>query len=219
MSLAKRIQMRLNELDMSQRELADKIEMSQPAVHKLVSGQSSSTRKLIEIAQALHCDAEWLKTGSTSSFSHNDNQITVTRNYDVQVLDIELSAGFGCNGDSEAILETIPIPERLLEEFKVSPQNARIVTVRGDSMETTLRNGEKVVVDISDKRLSSDSIFAFMFDDDLKVKRFVKQFDANWLIKSDNNMDPAYRDQVISPHNLDQLRVIGRIAGILARKL
>jgi phage repressor protein C with HTH and peptisase S24 domain len=215
MSLADRIQIRLNELGFSQQELATRAGVSQPAIYKLVSGQSKTTRKLLEIADALQCDPEWLNTGVSRSYGLSGNK--QPSSFDIPFYDVQFSAGFGSVADDNGAYETLEVPEQLLTMMGVSPANACIVKVKGDSMEPTLHNDESIVIDTSVIKPLSNQLYAFEFEGDLKVKRFVKEFSGYWTIKSDNKNNPAYQDQTIAQDNVDRLRIIGRVAGLLGR--
>lgn len=197
----------------TQESLAKLADVSQTTIYKIESGETVRPRKLDRFAELLSVTPEWLQFGNSGS-----GPDIASSDYDVPVLDVELSAGFGAFNDSEAVLETMPVPLGILGDMDVPPAAARIVSIRGESMEGTLRDREKVVVNTAEKLLVSNNIYAFEFDGELKVKRFIKQFDSTWTISSDNKHDPAYQDQTVAPHNIDQLRIIGRVAGLLARK-
>lgn len=62
-ALGHNIKIRLAELGMTQLELAEKLGFSQVMVHKLVSGKSKGTTKMVELAKALQCSPEELLYG------------------------------------------------------------------------------------------------------------------------------------------------------------
>lgn len=66
-TLANNIRSRLGALGMTQKELADAAGISQVMVHKLLSGKSKSTAKILDIAKALQCDADRLMSGDCSA--------------------------------------------------------------------------------------------------------------------------------------------------------
>lgn len=218
MEIHDRIRQRMSELNLKSVDIVKRVGISRGGISQWLNGITSPRgSNLLKLAEALECQPDWLQFGVVS---HAPSESPIDfKTYEVPMLDVQLSAGFGSEPGTEAVLETIPVPERLLEEFGVHPQNASIVSVRGDSMESTLRDGEKIIVDTAQSQLISNSIYAFAFDGELKVKRFIKNFDQNWTIRSDNNLDPAYQDQTVAPHNIKQLQILGRVAGILARKL
>lgn len=138
---------------------------------------------------------------------------------DIPVFDVELAAGNGTHIDVDRVTEFFPISENRLREAHVPPDQAAVVKVRGDSMESTLQDGDIVLVDTSIKRPVSGKIFAFAFDEELRVKRFTKRLDGSWRISSDNEGNPAYQDEIVSNHNIQQLRLIGQVKTLLERKL
>ncbi|ROS05727.1 phage repressor protein [Sinobacterium caligoides] len=62
-NLAKNLRARLAAVGMTQRELAEKCGISQVMVHKLLSGKSTSTTKILELSSVLDCSPEWLING------------------------------------------------------------------------------------------------------------------------------------------------------------
>ena len=65
MNIADRIKLRMSALKLTQEGVANRAGISQGMVYKLISGKAKSTSKLIELADALECDIEWLGTGKT----------------------------------------------------------------------------------------------------------------------------------------------------------
>lgn len=62
-TLASRVQMRMAVLDLTQDEVAARAGISQTAIQKIISGKTKETRKIMQLAQALECNAVWLGTG------------------------------------------------------------------------------------------------------------------------------------------------------------
>ncbi|HHU0722764.1 TPA: helix-turn-helix domain-containing protein, partial [Enterobacter hormaechei subsp. oharae] len=58
-----RLQKAMVDAGLTQAELAMKVGVSQPAIWRLVAGKTNTTRKLVEIANALGVSPEWLSTG------------------------------------------------------------------------------------------------------------------------------------------------------------
>lgn len=59
---------------LSQHQLADLVKVSQPAIKKLVSGETKSFRKIAELAKALNVDLNWLSTGKAHTKNQNGNE-------------------------------------------------------------------------------------------------------------------------------------------------
>lgn len=62
-ALAERLSRAMSLRDISQGELARKVGMSQPAIFKLVNGETKTSRKIVEIALALEVNPAWLQCG------------------------------------------------------------------------------------------------------------------------------------------------------------
>jgi len=66
-SQTNRIQARMDELNLTQEELAIRAEISQAMVYKLLSRKAKSTTKVVQLANALECDIEWLIKGNSAT--------------------------------------------------------------------------------------------------------------------------------------------------------
>ena len=62
-NLADNIRERMYELKLTQKQLAEKVGISQVMVHKLLSGKVLSTGRVVDIARVLECDPYWLVHG------------------------------------------------------------------------------------------------------------------------------------------------------------
>lgn len=63
--LANNIKIRMNTLCITQGQLAERAGLSQVMVHKLLSGKTTETTKIVQLARALECTAEWLQFGES----------------------------------------------------------------------------------------------------------------------------------------------------------
>ena len=66
MDLSDRIRHRMSELNLTQEALAESVGMSQAMIYKLLSRKAKNTTKILELAEALECDVEWLATGKST---------------------------------------------------------------------------------------------------------------------------------------------------------
>ncbi len=62
-NFAKRAKTRRKELGLSQEEVATLSGLKQPDVSKIELGKINQTTQILELAKALECNPEWLKTG------------------------------------------------------------------------------------------------------------------------------------------------------------
>ena len=131
---------------------------------------------------------------------------------DIPVLDIELSAGNGCEAEIiESVVDSFPLRRIDLRKAGVSPSNARIVQIWGNSLLPVLNNGDYVAVDMSQSRPIRDGdLYAIRDGVLLRVKVLINQPDGGLILRSFNKEE--YPDEVL---NFDERRarihVIGRV--------
>lgn len=130
----------------------------------------------------------------------------------------ELSAGHGAEGTDHPPIGYALSKEKI-ERIGITQTQATVARVIGESMESTLMNGDVILISTTIKTPISNKLFAFEFDGELKVKRFVKRLDGSWRIISDNPDKNIYPDEALAPHNADSLRIIGQVALLLERNL
>lgn len=207
---------------LSQTAVSDKLGVTPQAVQQWEFGKTEPRGKRIEaLAEVLGVSVTWLQFGSgpleppTSLQPHNLESDFIQ----VPVYDVQLAAGNGTHVDHDNIVESLPISRKYLSDSGISADSATIVKVRGESMEHTLCDGDVVLVNTGISKPVSGKIFAFDFDGDLRVKRFIKRLDGSWRIVSDNEDKNIYADETLSAHNVEQLRLIGQVVTIVERKL
>jgi phage repressor protein C with HTH and peptisase S24 domain/DNA-binding XRE family transcriptional regulator len=130
--------------------------------------------------------------------------------------DAALSAGFGSIIDPNAE----PIGHHLIEAqwlhaiTRTAPNHMAVIRVAGDSMEDTLSDGDWVLLDRTQNRVSHEGVYALQIDDTTWVKRLTLNLRERLIrVVSDN---PRYPVQDLPP---DELTVIGRVICIVARKV
>lgn len=98
-TLADRLNYAMNEMGMSQGQLAKAADMAQPTIWRITSGNARGTTKIVEIANALGVRSEWLSNGTgpmrvdakrATSEITNKTDPNIFR---VDVLDLTVSAG------------------------------------------------------------------------------------------------------------------------------
>jgi phage repressor protein C with HTH and peptisase S24 domain len=73
-----------------------------------------------------------------------------------------------------------------------SPKNLRVITGYGDSMETTFRDGDILVVDAGVREVRVDAIYVFSLDDELYVKTMQRVPGIGLRVISDNKKYEPY---------------------------
>ncbi|EPZ2459374.1 LexA family transcriptional regulator [Citrobacter youngae] len=215
MSFSERLDRAMTEAGYTQGKLAKAVGMAQSSVNKLLNGASSS-RKTVEIASVLNVRPEWLSTGTGPM--RNDGQlpppITATKEvsniFRVDVLDLTFSAGPGSFMISEFV-EVLHAIEFTTEHARSlfgnrSQDDVKVMTVDGDSMNPTIRSGDRLFFDISVRNFKVDGVYAFVFGQHFHVKRLQMQ-GLQLAVLSDN---PAYKDWYVTEETQDQLYIMGK---------
>lgn len=127
----------------------------------------------------------------------------------VDVIDIELSAGAGADGPE--FIETKyrhTYRAEFLRAVGVKSENVRRCKVRGDSMERVLFDGDLVSIDISDRRVIDDAVYAIVVADQLKVKRLRRRRDGGLQIISENSTRHPMEE--VPAEDLHAVYIVGR---------
>ena len=123
---------------------------------------------------------------------------------DVPRLALGASAGPGALARDELPIGAFRFSARWLRDQGLDPQMLSAIRVEGDSMETTLRDGDEILVDRSPRPLR-DGIHVVRTGDALLVKRLDTGRPGVIALVSDN---PAYRTLELPP---EEVQVIGRV--------
>ena len=117
------------------------------------------------------------------------------------------SAGPGALTGDERRLDELGFPPAFLRGLGARPGRVSAVTVAGSSMEPTLADGDLILVDhAAADRPIADGIHVLRRDDELMVKRLVREVGGTIAVVSDN---PAVPDQ--PGQRPAELAVVGRV--------
>jgi len=123
---------------------------------------------------------------------------------DVPRLALGASAGPGALAGGEDAVGTLRFSTQWLRGMGLDPARLSVLSVAGDSMEPTLRDGDEILVDRSSLPLR-DGIHVVRLDDALLVKRLDAGRPGRLALISDN---PAYRPLELAAA---EVQVIGRV--------
>ena len=131
-------------------------------------------------------------------------------------LEVHLSAG---NGDG--VRDSEPASYNAGQAYRAdfvkrkgwSPKTHFSMYVKGDSMEPTIPDGSVVVIDVSDKKIRSGSIYAVKVDDELRLKRLHKLPGGVVRVESDNPA-PRYKAFEVGGEDAKGFKVIGRAVNL-----
>lgn len=123
-------------------------------------------------------------------------------------LTVEASAGPGALVDHEDAIEMIAFQATWLRKRGINPGAARALTVRGDSMEPTIRSGDILLVDTSKDRIEDNGIYVVVSGGYVLVKRVHPRLDGSLMLISDN---ATYPPEDVPAIEASVFRVAGRV--------
>lgn len=174
-------------------------------LERYFAGHDASVDAVIKIAKATDTPVEAILFGDAPAprTVANDDFVAVPR------YAAALSAGGGAmvEGDIE-VVEMVMFRRAWMKRIGVNPLQAHVIPVIGDSMQPTLYDGDIVLVDTAEQRPVSNAIFAIAVDDRALVKRIQLRHDGSVILIGDN---PHERDEIIPSHEVNNLRIIGRV--------
>lgn len=223
MIIGARLKKRIDAAGTTQAALAGAIGVSPQAVSKMVTGGTTDTAKLYQIARFLKTSPEYLTGEADDPLPSGMGEerlpfrgLAAERDPDLVDLD-EIDLRFGLGGtylDSPVTAEKRQFSRTWLRHFThASPEHLFWSLGDGDSMEPTIRSGELILIDRSqDTPRFGDGIWAVAFGEIGMVKRLRPLPDGSVEIHSDN---PIVRPALASD---GELHVIGRVVAVV-RKL
>ena len=105
---------------------------------------------------------------------------------DIPIFEVTPAAGSGAMVFGEEIIGHQSFRADWLARQSIDPSQSAVVSVRGESMESTLPDGCSILVDRSSKERREDRIYVVRTEDGLVVKRADRDADGRWLLLSDN---------------------------------
>lgn len=218
--LGQRIKSALGSKRFKQKELADHLGKHEADISRWVSGKSAPPgRNLVELAKVLDVTLDWLLTGkSAHKPSWKEGEVTADMSEFVFVprYDVDVFAGAGGVVDQELAKDVLAYRiDYIRDELGISNKSLTVLTVSGNSMEPAIYAGDSLLINLADKKLTSDGVFVINYDGGLIVKRIEVRFDTETiLLKSDNK---EYSTQEISPDRASQLNVVGKVVLVSKR--
>ncbi|ACI51289.1 putative phage repressor [Gluconacetobacter diazotrophicus PA1 5] len=187
------------------------------SLNNYLAGREMKASTAFRIARACGVSLEWLVTGADSGTGPVPDAAQFDEYLVVPRYDDELAAGSGSVATDQAPVEAIGVGRSLLPQSVWAARDRLVaLTVRGDSMEPTLSNGDLVFVDRARERLVSGAIYVIRAGEQLLVKRLEQRIDGDLVVTSDNK---RYSEQVVSAEQARQLwnggnapaTIVGRI--------
>lgn len=125
----------------------------------------------------------------------------------IDILDVSACCGIGAEINQENIIGAWTMP---MVEFKTitttsQANNVKMIRARGDSMTPTIKDGDWVLVDISNQSPDSDGLYLIRMSTGLAIKRIQGSVTDTVSIVSDNPKYPTLTAKT------GEIRVLGKI--------
>lgn len=216
MSVAERIKIVRESTGKSQKELAEELGTSFRALQDYEAGKSYPGGKVFEALAKLGFNTNWILTGEgemrrEDDFDARNPTIINDKEGFVKIprYEVSASAGGGSLVHSEQIVDHLTFRADWVRNTLGIPVSAlALISVKGDSMEPTLSNGDVILIDMSKNGFDDNAVYVLRLNGTLLVKRVKRNFDGSVLVSSDNTM---YTPDLIDVAILDTLNVVGRV--------
>lgn len=96
-----------------------------------------------------------------------------------------------------------------IANLKIQPENLLVTEAPDDSMAGVIEKGDLVVVDMGDKALSSDDLFALLVNGRLWLRWIRQQINTSYLVQAE--IRERYTDQIVPPGEQPTFDIIGRV--------
>ncbi|WP_338937667.1 XRE family transcriptional regulator [Fusobacterium pseudoperiodonticum] len=206
MTLGEKVKLKREELNLSQEELAEKMNYkSKTSIHKIEVGITDlPLSKVKELAAVLKTTPAYLmgwEDKKEEKEKENINIETVNTDYIMIPLYESISAGYGASNSE--FIEMIPV-----FGLKKNGTTYFAVKVEGDSMEPKIPNGSTIIIK-KDIQIESGEIGAFNLNDENFVKQ--KKLVKDKLVLHSFNL--AYDDKVVN--EFDDFIEYGKVVKVM----
>lgn len=207
-TIGQRLKLEMKKSGLTSAEVAKQADVKTSFIYDVISGKSAnpSPLKLARVAEILHIDLSDLVSGSAENkpvrLAQGD-YVTIPR------IMVDASAGGGSIVTLEQEGESYFFrKEWIKEHLGTRPEDLRMLTISGDSMEPTLCHNDIILIDTTKKTPTPPGIFVLFDGFGLVAKRveFVtQQPSARLRITSDNHQYSTYE------RSAEETFIIGRV--------
>jgi phage repressor protein C with HTH and peptisase S24 domain len=110
--------------------------------------------------------------------------------------------------------EKVYISKSSIPNFSKS-NHYSIISARGSSMFPTISDNDQLIIQHNvENQIIDDTIYLFRYNDELFIKRLVKNVDQIVCISE----NPRFQDRIIEPKG-DNFSIIGKVVGLFRSKV
>lgn len=193
------------ELNMTQQELADKLEGAKSTIAMYEKGnRKPSLEVLVKLSEIFNCSIDYL-LGKIDVRKPIEN-INNSKKYYMTPVYGRISAGQP-NWAEECIESRIPIDPELMNI--INPEECFFLRVNGESMNKEIQNGSYALIRKTDYVENGEIAVVLVNGFDATIKKFSKQGDL--VILEPMSTDPTFTTQVYGKDT--EIKVIGKYIG------
>jgi phage repressor protein C with HTH and peptisase S24 domain len=191
--------------------------ISQSSLNEYLKGRTLRIDTALRLAAACGVSPQWLIFGEgndapTVAKTPPSSDGVLVNCYD----EAEASAGFGRWGSDAQEPKKILISQSFLSDLGLAPNHTIIIRVTGDSMEPTLKTGDRIILNTAPAHILS-GVTVFVSSGHLMVKRLAPTASGKVRIISDNERYPSEEADISrfrwgEPDGGDAITIIGRVA-------
>ena len=205
--------------NLSQAKLAKMAGVPQSTIAQIETGRNKSTKRIIELAEALDTTPNYLLNGvkdlsvvplSSEIGSYSDKNISNNIGAYVKIpyFDMSLSADMG--NATWIVRDTddkLLFRESWLQSKGLDESSLKAMYVRGESMEPLLYDMDTILLDINDLEIIDGSVYAIIYKNRLYIKE---------LRNSENGIDIIsyhrdYETMQVTQETYAQFKVLGKM--------
>jgi len=228
-TLAERLQYAMDQLNMSQTDVAKASGCSQTTIFKILDGQTRESRKTGAIARGLNLSLAWLEHGEMpakvtqirrakppldlhpmaawdSSTPLEDDEVEIPL-----FKQMEISAGSGRTAVQAEYGRVLRFSLSTLRQCGVHPSNAICATVTGRSQEPLILHGATVGVDRGMTKIIPEHLYAIEQDGTLRIKFLEKLAEGGIKLISYNREEHPDESYTFEQFMEQQMKVLGRV--------
>lgn len=228
-TLAERVKLARDRLNLSQQDVADATGMSQPSYYKIEKGRTKRTTYINELAKVLEVNVDWLANGSGEMLSVAGNEAVADPEKELARI---LEAGSVSVDDSDDDMVSIPIydlyfccgdgngscefedikgyrklPSSFFRERNIKQEDFKLICAINDSNHPYIKDGDEVGIVITDREIKDGEYYAILLDGDRMIKQIFREAGGSYRLSSFNK---AYPDKVVTPEHNESLIIAGR---------
>lgn len=197
--------------------LQSETNIPQPTIQRILSGKTDNPRQ-----ETLKNLAAWsgVSVGDLldKDLKNNSDDVDVFprpasgENFAViPYYDALASCGNGYFNDHIEIKNGLAFSRKWLSKRGLQESSLIIIGAHGDSMWPTFSNGATLLVNRAIDKPKSGKVYLITENGEERVKRLFQEFTGEWRIASDNPNKAVYPDAMITPEQMQSLKITGQV--------